>query len=155
VIDSFHIITAEDLHRLSWQQFEALCAELFAKEYAALNCWLTQIGSDYGADVVLMTEGAGKLIQCKHTKGSRYDGYKTIQEIHSAKVKYSVELDKNIDKLIFVTNAKSLSAKTKVIANQYDVQIFSYNEIASLLPSHSITFEMVLNSLGKKRIKVG
>jgi len=154
VIDSFHIITAEDLHRLSWQQFEALCAELFAKEYGVTSCWLTQTGSDFGADVVLASEGVAKIIQCKHTKGSRYDGYKAIQEIHSAKVKYSAELGKNIDMLIFVTNAKILSAKTKVIASQYGVKIFSYTDIALLLPRHSITFEMVLKRLGKNRLKV-
>jgi hypothetical protein len=155
VIDSFHIIRAEDLHRLSWQQFEALCAELFSKEYGASSCWLTQTGADYGADVVLITEGAGRLIQCKHTKGAKYDGYKVIQEIYSAKIKYSLELEKDIDMLIFVTNAKILSAKTKAIANEYDVKIYSYTEIASLLLSHSISFEIVLSRLGKKRIKVG
>ncbi len=150
-----HIIIADDLQRLSWQQFEALCAELFLKENTASSCWLTQTGSDYGADVVLVTGDSGILIQCKHTKGGRYDGYKAIQEIHSAHTKYSQELEKNIAILIFATNAKILSAKTKKLAGQYDVQIFSYNEIVALLENHSITFQMVLTRLGKKRLKVG
>jgi hypothetical protein len=150
-----HIITADDLHRLSWNQFEALCAELFLKKYEASSCWLTQNSSDYGADVVLVTGAKGQLIQCKHTKGAKYDGYKAIQEIHSARTKYSKELEKSIETLIFVTNAKILSAKTKTIADQYDVQIFSYNEITALLEKHAITFKMVLTRLSKSRLKVG
>lgn len=150
-----HIIIADDLQRLSWELFEALCAELFLKKNTSSSCWLTQTSSDYGADVVLVTGDSGILIQCKHTKGIKYDGYKAIQEIHSARTKYSKELEKSMGILIFATNAKILSAKTKKLAGQYDVQIFSYNEIAAFLENHSITFQMLLTRLGKGRLKVG
>jgi len=155
VIEPAHRVTADDLHRLSWQQFESLCAELFSKKYAASNCWLTQSGSDYGADVVLVAGASGKLIQRKHTAGAKYDGYKAIQEIHSASVKYGKELEKNIDSLIFATNAKVLSAKSKTLAKQYHVEIVSHRELSSLLETHTITFEMVLRRLEKSRIKIG
>jgi len=147
-------ITGDDLYRISWQQFEALCAELFLKELGASKCWLTQSGSDYGADVVLTTKSSGKLIQCKHTIGAKYDGYKAIQEVHGASIKYGKELNKTIDSLIFATNAKTLLATTRKLAEQYNVQIFSYTEIASLLDNHKITHEMVLRRLGRGRYQV-
>lgn len=147
------IMTADYLQRLSWQQFEAACAELFFKEYAASSCWLTP-RLDYGADVVLKTGAFGKLVQCKHTKGVKYNSYSAILEIHSARPKYSLELNINIETLIFATNAKILSAETKKTAEQYNVQIYSYNEIAVLLEKHAITFHMILTRLGKNRLQV-
>ena len=102
-----------------------------------------------------MTGTSGKLVQCKHTTGAKYDGYKAIQEIHSARVKYSEELGKDIDTLIFATNAKVLSVKSRKLAEQYHVQIFSYSEISTLLKKHTITFKMVLIRLGKSRLKIG
>ena len=111
------IITADYLQQLSWQQFEAACAELFLKEFSTSSCWLTP-RLDYGADVLLQTGAFGKLVQCKHTKGLKYDGYSAILEVYSAKPKYSLELEINIETLIFATNAKILSAETKKIAEQ-------------------------------------
>ncbi len=92
--------------------------------------------------------------QCKHTKRGAYDGCKAIQEISGAKIKYSKELGVDIETLIFATNAKMLSAKTKEIARQYDVQIFSYSEIIDLLSKYPVTYKMVLIRLSKKRLDV-
>jgi len=150
-----HQIKAEDLHRLSWQHFEALCAELFLKELDTPDCWLTQNGSDYGADIVLSSQSSAKLIQCKHTKNARYDGYKAILEVYGAKLKYSEALNKNVESLLLVTNARKLSVKTKTIAEQHKVQVFAYEELSKLLETHTITLEMILKRLGKRRLKVG
>jgi hypothetical protein len=117
------------------------------------SCWLTS-PHYFGADVVLKTGTTGKLVQCKHTKHVKYGGYSAILKVHSAQPKYSLELNINIETLIFVTNAKILSAETKKIAEQYNVQIYSYNEIAVLLEKHAITFHMIIRRLGKKRLKV-
>ncbi len=149
-----HRVKPDDLHELSWQQFEALCAELFAQEYVSSSCWLTKSGSDYGADIALIVKESVSLVQCKHTKTGRYDGYKSIQEVQGASIKYSEELSKGIDTLVFATNAKQLSSKTRKIAKQYQVEIFSFNEISLLLDNHLVTFEMVLNRLGKSRLEV-
>ena len=149
-----HQVCADDLQRLSWQRFEALCAELFSKDIGASDCWLTQNGSDFGADVVLLSSGAGTLVQCKHTKGARYDGHKAITEVHSAAVKYKVELEKEMETLIFATNARILSARTTQIAEEYNVKIYSYQEISELLAKHSIFHEMILRRLEKKRMWV-
>lgn len=146
--------TKNDLYRISWEQFEALVAELLFKEFRANKSYLTQSGSDYGADVVIMKDSTIHLIQCKHTQSGRYDGYKAIQEVHSARVKYSQGLNKKVGSLIFATNAKSLSPNTKKTAKQYDVQIFSYNDFVDLLDTHKITFENIFNRLNKSRYQV-
>ena len=147
-------IMGKDLHRLSWQQFEALCADLFMKEYNAQSCHLTQPGSDGGADVVLVTGPSIQLIQCKHTLSSKYDGYKAIQEVSSASVIYEKVLDRKADKLVFSTNAKILSTTAKKYAKDYDVEIISFKKLSELLERHNITYEMILKRLAQKPLKI-
>lgn len=147
-------ITADELAKLSWSQFEALCAELFSSKYDVDSCWLTQNGSDFGADVAMVTKSFGILVQCKHTKGAKYNGYKAIQEVQGAAIIYSSALGKDVKTLIFATNAKILPAATKELAVKYNVLIFSHDQIKSLLDSHEVTYEMVLKRLDKKRINV-
>ena len=147
-------ITADELAKLSWTQFEALCAELFSKKYDADSCWLTQNGSDFGADVAMVTKTSGILVQCKHTKGAKYNGYKAIQEVQGAAIIYSTALGKEVNTLIFATNAKILPASTKELAVKYNVLIFSHDQIKSLLFNHEVTYEMVLKRLDKKRLNV-
>jgi len=152
--ESNYRITSGDLHRLSWQQFEALCADLYLKENNAQSSHLTQAGSDGGADAVTVTGKTIQLIQSKHTSGAKYDGYKAIQEVSSARVIYEKELDKKADKLIFVTNAKILSSRAKTYAKEYNVEIVSFKQLDFLLEKHEITYEMILKTLGKKRLKI-
>ena len=142
----------KDLHRLSWQQFEALCADLFMMEYNTHSCYLTQTGSDGGADVVLITGDLIQLIQCKHTLSAKYDGYKAIQEISSASVIYEKELDRKTDKLIFATNAKILSTTAKKYAKDYDVEIISFKILSELLEKNAVTYEMILKRLSQKHL---
>ncbi len=80
-------ITAAELDKLSWQQFEALCVELLAKITDSESAWLTNNGADHGADGVLLNNSGNILLQAKFTQ-RQYDGYKGIQEIHSAKPIY-------------------------------------------------------------------
>ncbi|ADJ28734.1 SNF2-related protein [Nitrosococcus watsonii] len=147
-------ISFDELRNLSWQQFEALCAELLYKEYQADNCWLTHSGADFGADVVLTKDGIGLLIQCKHTSGSAYDGYKAILEVHSATVKYEAELGKRIDSWILATNAVCLGSATQKAAKQYSVEILDGKTLSRLLGRHAVTYADVLNRLEKKRLRV-
>jgi len=149
-----HRISPNDLQKLSWEQFESLSAELLSKKYSASNCWLTQNGSDFGADIALAVGGSIKIIQCKHTKGNTYNGYKAITEVHGAKPKYTEALKKEISSLIFITNANILSARTKETAKTYDVNIISFKEISVLLDSHTITFESIIRRLNKRRLKL-
>ncbi|MEA1967624.1 MAG: SNF2-related protein, partial [Thermodesulfobacteriota bacterium] len=108
-----HKITQKDLLKISWEQFEALCGLLMAQSLSADSCRLTKSGSDYGADIVVTTEKNGWLIQCKHTKNDRYDGYKAIQEVQSARIKYENSVGRTFSTLIFMTNAKKLSSKAR------------------------------------------
>ena len=148
-------VLARNLSKLSWQQFEALCAEVMSKQLKVDNCWLTQSVSDFGADVVVTFGNSGCLIQSKHTLKSRYLWYKAIQDIHSAKRKYELEIKKSFYKLIFITNAKTLSKLAINLAEQYEVQIMTFEDFEEMLITHSITLEQIINRLGKKRLHVG
>ncbi len=147
-------LTGNDLAKISWEQFEALVAELLFRECKANKSWLTQSGSDYGADVIVVNDSAINLVQCKHTKSGRYDGYKAILEVHGARVKYEEALKKKVGSLILATNAKHLSPNTRKNAKQYDVEIISYRDIERLLAAHEITFRHILKRLTQARYRV-
>ena len=149
-----HKIVQEDLSKISWEQFEALCGLLMAQKLGADSCLLTRAGSDYGADVVVTTGKNGCLIQCKHTKNASYEGYKAIQEVQSAKIKYENSVGVTFSNLVFMTNAKKLSTKIRNMAKEYDVDIISHGDLCQLLDVHHISFEQVLTLLKKKRLNV-
>ena len=149
-----HKIVQEDLSKISWEQFEALCGLLMAQKLGADSCLLTRSGSDYGADVVVTTGKDGCLIQCKHTKNASYEGYKAILEVQSARIKYENSVGAIFSTLIFMTNAKKLSTKIRNMAKEYGVDIISHGDLCKLLDVHHISFEQVLTLLKKKRLNV-
>jgi hypothetical protein len=149
-----HKIVREDLFKISWEQFEALCGLLMAQSLEADNCILTKAGSDYGADVVVTMGENGYLIQCKHTKNASYDGYKAIQQVQSAKIKYENSVGVTFSTLVFMTNAKKLSIKTRNMAKEYGVDIISHDDLCKLLDDHHVSFEQVITFLKKKRLNV-
>lgn len=149
-----HRIGFDDVSKLSWQQFEALCAELLLRKYQSESCWLTHAGGDYGADVVITKGKTVTLVQCKHTGGGSYDGYSAVTEVHSAKVKYEQELGKEVESLVFVTNAVRLGVKTRKAAKQYSVTVLDGAVLADLLKECTVTYEDVLSRLDKERLRV-
>lgn len=149
-----HRILPEDLFNISWEQFEALCGLLMAQHLDADSCRLTRAGSDYGADVVVTSGKSGYLIQCKHTKKTSYDGYRAIQEVQSAKIKYENSVGVTFSSLFFMTNAKKLSVRTRNMAKEYGVDIISHDELCKMLDAHHVSFEQVLKFLKKKRLNV-
>ena len=146
-------LEASDLSKLSWQQFEAVCAELFMKDLSASNCWLTPT-NDKGADVALFHANEATLLQCKHTKNSNYRGYKAVQEVKSAEPIYSKHLDCDVKNLFFVTNAKRVSAEARSVAEISGVQIFAYAELSELLEIHAIKFGDLFSRLEKARLQM-
>lgn len=146
-------VMAADLSKVSWQQFEALCAELFLRELSANSCWLTNPGRDKGADIALVHSTGAALIQCKHTKNSTYYGYAAIQEVKAAESVYSDSLKKGVNKLLFVTNAKRVSSEAKHVALVSGVTIITYEDLASLLEEHAIEFGDIYARLDKPRLK--
>lgn len=149
-----HKIVQEDLSKISWEQFEALCGLLMAQKLGADSCFLTRPGSDYGADVVVTKGKEGCLIQCKHTKNSSYEGYKAILEVYSARTKYENSVGATFSTLLFMTNAKKLSTKIRDLAQKYSVDIISHSDFCTLLDVHHISFVQVLTLLKKKRLNV-
>lgn len=147
-------ITANDLDKLSWQQFEALCVVLLAKVTDTESVWLTNSGADHGADGVLLSQRGNILIQAKFTQRQIYDGYKAIQEIHSAKPIYESAMRSTFERLIVVSNSPSFSKKAHEIATTCGVEILGRTEILTYLEENEITLKEVLSRLGKERLKI-
>ncbi|MGF1792899.1 SNF2-related protein [Photobacterium profundum] len=146
-------ITVEELDKLSWQQFEALCVVLLSHHYDSESAWLTNAGADHGADGVLLSDSGNILIQAKYTQ-RKYDGYKAIQEVHSAKPVYEDAMNKQFDRLVFVTNSPSLAKRTAEIAMVCNVEIIGRQQLVTLLEKVTLTYKDILSRLEKQRIKV-
>lgn len=147
-------IKANEINKLSWQQFEALTVEVMSKEINSDSAWLASNGADKGSDGILLLANQLTLIQAKHTKRGRYDGYKAIQEIYAAKPVYESEMSKTNSRLMFITNATALSKRTREVAQQCGVEILNGKALAELVNQHQITFKQILIRLDKKRFKV-
>lgn len=147
-------IKSNEINKLSWQQFEALTVEVMSKEINSDSAWLASNGADKGSDGILLLENQLTLIQAKHTKRGRYDGYKAIQEIYAAKPVYESEMSKTNSRLMFITNATALSKRTREVAQQCGVEIINGKALAELVNKHQITFKQILMRLDKKRFKV-
>jgi len=148
-------ITFEQLRRLSWQQFEALCAELLCRENQSTSCQLTNNGGDYGADAVLIgKDNVMTLVQCKHTSTKNYGGHKAVLQVSAAKIKYEDSLGKKVGSLVFVTNATRLSVSARKDAKKYSVKVIDGNDLRRILEKNSVTYQDVLNRLDKPRISV-
>ena len=147
-------ILGPDLKSLEWQQFEALCAELLAKEHNAQQSWLTAHPNDYGADAVLATTDGAMLIQCKYVSRNSYQGYRAIKEVSGAKRQYAKALASEIKSLVFATNAPKVSKKTRDIAKTDDVEVLTGAILAKLLQKHSVSYADVVARLEQKRFRV-
>ncbi len=148
-----HVLSGEDLPKIDWMLFEALCAEVLRAEYDAVNCQLTTT-TDHGADVVLQNNKESMLVQCKHTGNAKYDSAKAISEVINAAPFYNSAFKKEFKKFIFVTNAKHVSRRVLEAAKLHKVKVLVYEDISILLNKHKITREMVEIRLGKRRLKV-
>ncbi|MGB1090872.1 MAG: restriction endonuclease, partial [Oceanobacter sp.] len=152
--DEDKVIGADDIRNLSWQQFEAFVAELFAVEWQVKGCMLTAT-QDHGADVVLDQGDQITLIQCKHTASAgSYRGYKAVKEVESAERMYKKEFSKPINRLIVVTNATRLSADTGSIAKDYGVEVIDGRTLGPLADKHQIPLGKVTSRLQSKRLNV-
>jgi SNF2 family DNA or RNA helicase/HJR/Mrr/RecB family endonuclease len=147
------LLSYEDISKLSWQEFEAFSIELLSKAFSADSAHLTKSGNDFGADGILMTQEGNILIQAKHTQG-KYEGYKAIQEVFAAKPIYDSVIGKPSYKLIFITSASQLTKKTRAIAQECKVDIYTAKEIRLLLENSDISFADVMSRLDKKRFNI-
>ncbi|WP_024333382.1 SNF2-related protein [Desulfotignum balticum] len=150
-----HQISIDDIHKISWEQFESLCCLLIAKKSNANDKWLTKSGADFGADALVLGS-TNYLIQCKHknTKNAIYDGYKAVTDVHSAKIKYDNALGKTFSKLLFMTNALKFSARTREAAQEYNVEIHGQNELKQMLEAYPVSIKEIYSFLNKKRMGI-
>jgi SNF2 family DNA or RNA helicase len=146
-------ITADNVDCLSWQQFEALCVEIFAKEPSADTGYLTKQGNDHGADGIVLGTRENILIQSKFTQ-RRYEGYKAVQEITAAKPIYENMLNTHFDRLVFMTNSSALSKKVLEVASMCNVEVINRSRLVDLLAESEVTYKDVLTRLDKRRIAV-
>lgn len=147
-------ISDENVDRLSWQQFEALCVELLAKQGSANSCYLTKQGNDHGADgIIVENHGASALIQAKFTQ-RRYEGYKAVQEITAAKPLYENALQTKFDRLVFMTNSPTLSKKVTEVADVCQVEVISRVKLLELLSQIEVTYKDILIRLDKRRFAI-
>lgn len=93
------------------------------------------------------------MIQAKHTH-RRYDGYKGIQEVHSAKPVYESGMQKTFERLVFMTNSPSLANRTYDVAMTCGVEILERATLLNYLEEHEVTFREILTRLAKSRMKV-
>lgn len=147
-------ITSDNIDRLSWQQFEALCVEIFAKQTSSDSCYLTKQGNDHGADgIIIEKQGSSILIQSKFTQ-RRYEGYKAVQEIAAAKPIYENMLNTHFDRLVFMTNSSVLSKKVLDVAEMCSVEVINRTQLLELLTQTDVTYKDVLTRLDKQRIAI-
>lgn len=144
------IIGFDEIDKISWMHFEALCLELLAREYEAQSAYLTNDGPDYGADGILLFANNAVIIQAKHKKGA-YSGYSAVQEIDQAARMYQSWLKRPISKRIFITNASKLAAKTREVAQTLNVEVIDGAQLQALCEKHSITYGQVLSRINKQR----
>jgi SNF2 family DNA or RNA helicase len=150
-------LNAEDISSLSGYEFEALVAELFAREGAS-EVILTPEGSDHGCDVVLIGAGGrggdNWLIQCKHTNQAKLSGDMPVREIVGSRWHYENSLKHRFDKLVVVTSAKKLGADFDRSAKGQKVDVFSGAWVAERVKKHGITREDTM-AWGGRRTRVG
>jgi SNF2 family DNA or RNA helicase len=148
-----HILQPEDIINIGWQEFEALAAELFGKLLNATSCELTAT-NDHGADAVVFNQQEAYLIQCKHTQSGKYDSAEAVHEVKNAEPYYKQAYKRDFTKLVFITNAKTLSPRVREAAKLHKVVIYAYKEMSELLKKYPISREMLEKRLAKPVAKV-
>lgn len=142
-------LRGSDLSLLSWQEFEALCAELYS-QYLSCDAFLTPI-NDLGADVVVMGK-ENTLIQCKHTSNHIYDSLEPLTQIHSAKPAYEEKTGKVFSSLIVAINTKKFSRKVLEASQTYDVKLVGQRDLDDLLKRYFVTRKQIQRRLLTPRI---
>ena len=146
-------IQAEDLKRLSWEQFEAFAVELYA---AVINgdAMLTKQGTDNGADGLVTSPKQNLLIQAKHTESAKVITEDAAGQVYRAKPVYENNTDKSFTRLIAITNARKYSSNVRENAKAYNVELVTYSDIKKLLKKHPVDMKKITQRLGKRRLAI-
>ncbi len=145
------IVDENDLKSLPWEHFEALLAELFARNYNA-ETYLTAVSNDRGCDVVVLSIKSNMLIQCKHTGKQKLSGEGPVRELLAAPSYYKQLLGQEFKKSIVVTNAKKFSKPTQNAAKRERIDLIGYKELTKMLLKTEIKYSDIFKRLNKKRL---
>lgn len=137
-------VKIEDIQSFSGEIFEALVAEIYAREENEV--FLTPYSGDRGCDVVVLSKRNGnKLVQCKKTQNIRQlDGDSPIREIYASKPFYETKFNKKFKILEVYTNAKKYSRKGIHAAKNYNTILKRQRDLIEALKRYEITFEHIL-----------
>ena len=151
--DQERSLRGKDLPLLSWEEFEALCAELYGQHFQG-DAYLTP-KSDSGADVVVFGHYDNVLIQCKHTSIRKYDSLEPLIQIHGAKPAYEEKTGKIFSKLVVAVSSAKFSRKVLSAAPTYKVTLAAHNYLDDLLKKHHVSRKQIQKRLFMIRIFEG
>lgn len=146
-------ITLNQLHLLSWEQFEAFVVELIAASVGG-DPLLTKSGTDSGADGIVWSQKGNILIQAKHSESLRPVNEDASAQIYAAKPKYESSTDASFDRLIAITNAKGFSRRVQSAAKSYGVELMSLSDIKGLIKKYPVDRRVMMKRLGKSRLAI-
>ena len=140
-------IDVNGLRNVSWKFFEALIAEIMAKEHDA-DTYMTPASNDYGCDVVVLgSDGENRLIQCKHTNNRKLRGHKPIQEVFGARPHYQEEYGRKFQHMEVYTNAVGFDSDAVRTAKESSVVLYCFKDIKNLLKANPVTDRDVMHRL--------
>ncbi len=144
-------LRGSDISSLSWQEFEALCAELFGRQFEG-DAFLTP-ANDHGADVVVMGQ-ENVLVQCKHqnTSNRKYDSTDPLVQIHGAKPAYEEKTGKLFSKLIVAVNTGNFSKRVSAARHTYNVTLIGQKQIDQLLQRYPVSRKQIQKRLLTPRL---
>ena len=135
--DQARPLRGKDLPLLSWQEFEALCAELYGQHLRG-EAFLTPT-NDQGADVVIFGKDQNALVQCKHTSMPKYDSVDPLIQIHGAKPAYEEKTGKEFSRLIVAVNGRKYSRKVVAAAQTYKTELVAQGDLDNLLKMYKVS----------------
>jgi len=144
-------LTGESLDSISWQDFEALVAEIFARR--ATDAYLSPAGSDGGVDVVVLNdkEYGNMLVQCKQVSAKKLSSDLAFRQILGAKPIAEERLGVIINNLAVFSNVQSLTRKSRRAARVCDVLFFGRDWIKEELKEEEIMRSHLIERLANRR----
>lgn len=150
--ESSPTLTVQDAVKLSWNLFEALIAEIYARD--SERTILTPRGSDHGCDVVVIKWGPQRenvLIQCKTTKNDELDSEEGVRAVEGSRPFFEKPLGLTFDKKILLTTATHFSSRTKRAGHTCSVELQGRKWIADALKCQQITMTDLLRREGMRQ----
>jgi hypothetical protein len=138
-IPSDQMLTAADLHKLSWDRFESFVAAAESKK--GRTVWLTPKTGDGGVDVLSLLGSEIRVIQCKHSRSMNIIEQETIAELISSVDSFRSRFDLTglTCTPVLVTNSK-VSKAALTFGMTRDVQVVSVDNLGSYLNGLACTY---------------